>query len=234
MSSTLVILTYNEIEGITALFDRIPFDAVDEFFVVDGGSTDGTIQFCRERGVRVVPQEIHGRGEAFRIGAREAKGENLVFFGPDGNEDPADIPRLVKLLEDGHDMVIASRFMEDSRNDEDDKLLRFRAWANQAFTSIANFIWKGNITDTINGFRAIKKPAIENLRIDAQGFVIEYQMSIRAMKLGLKVAEIPTIEGDRIGGESTARSIPTGLKMLRCLLGEIWVGKRFAGHQFSA
>ncbi len=234
MSSTLVILTYNEIEGITALFDKIPFDAVDEFFVVDGGSTDGTIQFCHERGVRVVPQEIHGRGEAFRIGAREAKGENLVFFGPDGNEDPADIPRLVKLLEDGHDMVIASRFMEESRNDEDDKLLRFRAWANQAFTSIANFIWKGNITDTINGFRAIKKPAIENLRIDAQGFVIEYQMSIRAMKLGLKVAEIPTIEGDRIGGESTARSIPTGLKMLRCLLGEIWVGKRFAGHQFSA
>ena len=97
----------------------------------------------------------------------------------------------------------------------------------------ANFIWKGNITDTINGFRAVRKAAIERLRIDAQGFVIEYQMSIRAMKLGLKVAEIPTIEGDRIGGESTAKSIPTGLKMLRCLLGEIWIGKRFADHQLS-
>lgn len=232
MSSTLVILTYNEIEGVTALFDKIPFEAVDEFFVIDGGSTDGTVQFFHERGIKVVPQEIHGRGEAFRIGAREAKGENLVFFGPDGNEDPADIPRLVKLLEDGHDMAIASRFVEDSRNDEDDRLLRFRAWANRAFTRAANFIWEGNITDTINGFRAVKKAAIERLRIDAQGFVIEYQMSIRAMKLGLKVAEIPTIEGDRIGGESTAKSIPTGLKMLKCLLGEIWIGKKFADHQF--
>ena len=58
------------------------------------------------------------------------------------------------------------------------------------------------------------------------GFVIVYQMSIRAMKLGLKVAEIPTVEGKRIGGVSTAKSIPTGLLFLRFLLKEIMNGSK--------
>ena len=47
------------------------------------------------------------------------------------------------------------------------------------------------------------------------------------MKTKLRIAEIPTIEGDRIGGQSTAYSVPTGLKVLRVLLREIWIGKRF-------
>jgi len=65
------------------------------------------------------------------------------------------------------------------------------------------------------------------LKIDAHGFVVEFQMSIRAMKLKYKVKEIPTIEGDRIGGKSTAKSIPTGLRALRLLFYEVFIGKRF-------
>lgn len=230
MKSSLIILTLNEIEGVRALYDRIPFDAVDECFVVDGGSVDGTVEFFRERGIRVVPQEIKGRGEAFRIAVKEAKGDQLVFFSPDGNENPGDIPKLLGLLTKGYDIAIASRFLPGSKNEEDDLHFPWRAWANKAFTFIANSIWniKGNyITDTINGYRAIKKEAFNKLNIDALGFVIEYQMSIRAMKLGLKVVEIPTIEGQRIGGESTAKSIPTGFIFIKHLLREIKIGRKF-------
>ncbi len=230
MKSSLIILTLNEIEGVRTLYDRIPFDAVDECFVVDGGSIDGTVEFFRERGIKVVPQEIKGRGEAFRIAVKEAKGDYLIFFSPDGNEDPSDIPKLIELLTNGYDIAIASRFLPDSRNEEDGLLFPWRAWANKAFTFIANSIWniKGNyITDTINGYRAIKKEAFNKLNIDAPGFVIEYQMSIRAMKLGLKVVEIPTIEGQRIGGESTAKSIPTGFIFMKHLLREIKNGRKF-------
>jgi glycosyltransferase involved in cell wall biosynthesis len=230
MKSSLIILTLNEIEGVRSLYGRIPFDAVDECFVVDGGSIDGTTEFFMERGIRVVPQAIKGRGEAFRIAVKEAEGDHLVFFSPDGNEDPDDIPRLLKLLIKGYDLAIASRFMPNSQNEEDDLRLPWRAWANRTFTYIANIIWNTNrnyITDTINGYRAIKKEAFNKLNINAPGFVIEYQMSIRAMKLGLKVVEIPTIEGQRIGGESTAESIPTGLLFLRFLLKEIKNGRKF-------
>ncbi len=142
MKSTLAILTLNEIEGLRALYDRIPFDQVDQYFAIDGGSTDGTVEFLREKGIRVIPQEIKGRGEAFRIAAREAEGECLVFFSPDGNEDPADIPKLLKLLDEGCDMAIASRFLPGSRNEEDALRFPWRSSANRAFSFIANTILK--------------------------------------------------------------------------------------------
>ena len=229
MKSSLIILTLNEIEGVRTLYDRIPFDAVDECFVVDGGSIDGTVEFFREKGIKVVPQEIKGRGEAFRIAVKRAEGDHLIFFSPDGNEDPGDIPKLLELLAMGYDIAIASRFLSGSQNEEDDLRFPWRAWANRAFTFIANIIWNTNrnyITDSINGYRAIKKEAFNKLNISAPGFVIEYQMSIRAMKLGLKVVEIPTVEGQRIGGVSTAKSIPTGLLFLRFLLKEIMNGSK--------
>ncbi len=225
---TLVLLTLNEIDGVRALYERIPFHAVDECLVIDGGSIDGTVEFFKEMGIRVIVQEIKGRGEAFRIAVREASGDHLVFFSPDGNEDPNDIPKLLYLLDQGYDMVIASRFLPGSRNEEDYLRFRWRTWANRGFTFIANIIWNRNrnyITDTINGYRAIRKGAFDKLSIDAPGFVIEYQMSIRAMKLGLKVIEIPTIEGERIGGESTAKSLPTGFLFLRYLLREMKIGR---------
>jgi glycosyltransferase involved in cell wall biosynthesis len=227
--STLVILTLNEIEGITALFDKIPFHEVDECFVVDGGSTDGTIEFFKENNIRVVSQKSRGRGEAFRIAEQEADGDHLIFFSPDGNEDPADIPGLLKLLDEGYDMAIASRFLPHSKNEEDDLRFPWRAWANRAFTFVVNSAWNRNeyITDTINGFRAVKKEAFRKLKLDAPGFAIEFQMSIRAMKSGYKVAEMQTIEGQRIGGESTAKSIPTGLLFVKFLLREIIIGRSF-------
>lgn len=227
MSRTLVLLTLNEIEGCKALYSRIPFSAAEECLVVDGGSRDGTVEFFQERGIKVVPQEKKGRGEAFRIAVERATGENIVFFSPDGNEDSNDIPKLFSLLEEGYDMAIASRFMNGARNEEDDLYLPWRAWANRSFTFLANTLWGGSISDTINGYRGIKKSAFKKINADAEGFAIEYQMSIRAMKLGLRVAEIPTIEGHRIGGESTAQSIPTGLRFLRFLIKEICVGEKF-------
>ncbi len=71
------------------------------------------------------------------------------------------------------------------------------------------------MTDTINGFRAIKKDAFEKIKPDGHGYTIEYQMSIRAMKAKLKIAEFPTYEDQRIGGESYAKAIPTGLVFIK-------------------
>jgi glycosyltransferase involved in cell wall biosynthesis len=227
LKTSLIILTFNEIEGITALFDKIPFDKVDEALVVDGGSKDGTIEFFKARQIPVYLQDVSGRGEAFRIGCRKATGDALIFFGPDGNEDPNDITKLLDIIKDGYDMAIASRFLPGARNDEADATIPYRAMANRLFTLAVKVIWGGSIADTINGFRAVNKDSFNELKVDAEGFAIEFQMSIRALKLKQRVKEIPTIEGDRIGGESTAKSIPTGLKVLRVLLREIWLRKNF-------
>lgn len=227
---TLVLLTLNEIEGVRALHERIPYACADEVFVVDGGSRDGTREFFQEHGIRVVDQASKGRGEAFRIAIVQAAHDHILFFSPDGNEDPADIPKLFDLLDQGADIAIARRFGPGAHNEEDEQTFRWRAWTNRAFTLAVNLLWNRGpfVYDTINGFRAFKRSSFERLKVDGPGFVIEFQSSIRAMKLGLDIREIPTYEGARIGGQSTAKSLPTGILFVKHFLREIWIGKSFA------
>jgi len=226
---SLVILTFNEIEGVRKIFSQLPLEIIEETFVVDGNSTDGTIEFFESKGIPVYTQSRAGRAEAFRVGIEKSKYENIIFFSPDGNENPSDIIKIAEQLQQGYDMVIASRFMKGARNEEDNKFFPFRKWANQIFTLVANILWNNGkyITDTINGFRGLKKNTYYLLKPDVEGFVIEYQLSIRAMKSGLRIKEIPTIEGDRIGGKTKAKSLPVGFSFLRFLIKEIFVGKKF-------
>jgi glycosyltransferase involved in cell wall biosynthesis len=227
---TLVILTLNEIEGVTHIFPKLPLYLVDEVLVVDGGSTDGTIEFFEARGVRVIRQERRGRGEAFRLAVRDARNDFLVFFSPDGNEEPADIPQLVEGLSQGYDMVIGSRFMTGGCSEDDDKFLfASRRWGNLTFTWLVSLLFaRGTLrlSDSINGFRAVTRAAFARLRPDAEGYAIEFQMSIRALQLGLRILEMPTQESPRIGkGVSKLNAVPVGLKFLRLMLDE-WIRPR--------
>ena len=225
--ASIIILTRNEINGVKAIIPKIPRHLVRECFAVDYHSTDGTVEYFKKNHIPVIKQQTKGRGAAFTLGIQHAKGNYIVFFSPDGNEDPGDIPKLITLLEQGNDLAIASRFMKGSRNEEDDQTIKPRAWANQAFTFLINLIWNGHVSDSINGYRAIRKNLFQKLHLDAEGFAIEYQMTIRALKLKCKIAEIPTREGNRIGGNSTAYAIPTGIEFVGFLLREIRIGNHF-------
>jgi len=233
VQTSLIILTRNEINGLKSLIRKIPFEEIDEFFAIDYNSSDGTVEFFNKHQIEVINQKEPGRGKAFQLGFKRAKGKFLVFFSPDGNENPADIPRLISKLKNGNDLVIASRFMKGSRNEEDHKLIKFRAWANRLFTLFVRILWGGNVTDAINGYRAIKKTSLSKLKLDATGFAIEYQMTIRALKIGLRITEIPTIEGNRMGGKSTSYAIPTGLKFIYLLIREITIQKGFIKKEYG-
>ncbi|MEK7858374.1 MAG: glycosyltransferase family 2 protein [Elusimicrobiota bacterium] len=226
MKRAIVLLTFNEIEAMPKIFDRIPRDCAEQLLAVDGGSKDGTVQYLESKGVKVLGQPRRGRGVAFQVAAEQVQADVLVFFSPDGNEDPADIPKLFAKAEEGYDVVIASRMMTGAFNEEDVHWFRPRKWVNQTFTLVANLLWNQGpyVTDTINGFRAVRRDAFAKLGGGlADGFVIEYQMSIRAMKRGLKVFELPTYEGERLGGQSTAESWPTGVVFLKQLCRELWL-----------
>ncbi|SRR3989339_240870 len=227
VQTTLIILTRNEISGLKALIKKIPFEVVDEYFAVDYKSTDGTVEFFEKNGIPVVKQLTPGRGKAFLLATQKAKGTHLIFFSPDGNENPADIPEVINFLNDGYDLVIASRFLKQSRNEEDNQFFKFRKWANQIFSLLIRIIWGGRITDAINGYRGINKKALNKLKLNTTGFAIEFQMTIRALKSKMKIFEIPTIEGNRIGGQSTAHAIPTGFKFIGLFVKEILIGNRF-------
>lgn len=230
VQSTLIILTRNEINGLKATLKKIPFKTFDEYYAVDYRSTDGSREFFLKHKIPIVDQINPGRAEAFRLGVQKSKGKYLVFFSPDGNENPKDLPKIISYLKKGNDLVIASRFMTGSRNEEDDQIFKFRAWANRMFTWLVNVFWQPSVTDSINGYRGIEKKKFNRLSLDAQGFAIEFQMTIRAAKLGYKIYEIPTLEGNRIGGKSGSAAIPTGLQFVGVLLREVAIGTSFL-HQ---
>lgn len=226
LNGTLVILTRNEISGLKVVFDKIPIDKVKEVFAIDYNSSDGTLEFFKKKNIKVIHQQKKGRAEAFRIGCRNAKFENVVFFSPDGNEDPAKILPLLKELEQGYDMAIASRFAKGSKA-EDEGLFAVRGFGNKAFTAISNIIFRGRLTDSINGFRAIKTKKFWELNPDTEGFGIEYQISIRALKKKFRIKEIPTAEGERIGGMSTAHTFSTGWLFIKIMARELFLGNRY-------
>lgn len=224
MSRALVLLTWNEIDGVRQLVPQLPANSADEIIAVDGGSTDGTREFLAAHNIRVFSQDRRGRGEAFRVGVANTAGECLVFFSPDGNEALSDIPRLFAALEAGADMAIASRFLPGAVNEEDAARLPLRKWVNQAFTWLANAIWNRGrpyVTDTINGFRGLRRGAFLAFAPQSLGYTIEYEMTIQAMRQRATIVEIPTEEGQRIGGETKGASWPTGLAFLRFFLREL-------------
>lgn len=230
MHITLVILTLNERECLEKIFPQIPSPGqsagFDQIVAVDGGSTDGTLEFFNERHIPVIAQSQRGRGQAFHEAFRALPNSDaLIFFSPDGNEDPNDLKRFKPLLASGSDLIIASRMMKASFNEEDIHFFKPRKWVNNAFNFIANLFFRQKgpyITDSINGYRALTKAAYLQLNLDAQDYTIEYQMTIRSLYKGLRIAEFPTIEGQRVAGETGAPSLPTGIRFIKRLLKEIF------------
>ena len=201
-------------------------NSIDKIFAIDGGSTDGTVEFFKKHNVNIISQKNRGRGDAFHVAFSKIEADLYIFYSPDGNEDINDINKFIEHYNLGADIVIASRMMKDSYNEEDENILKFRKWANNVFNLMANITFRrsGNyVTDSINGYRAITKKAVNSLNLDAQDYTIEYQMTIRAFKKQLKIHEFATIEGKRLFGETQAKSIPTGLRFLRCYFREIFI-----------
>lgn len=228
MKIALCILTRNERDCLDIVFPKVPSPSVeagfDAVYVVDGGSTDGTVEFFRERGIEVLNQSRRGRGQAFQIAFASIDADAYIFFSPDGNEDTADLPKFRKYLEQGTDLVIASRMMKGARNEEDSQVLRLRKWANNVFNLAANLAFRRQgsyISDSINGYRAITRSAASRLKLDAEDYTIEYQMTMRALKARMRIAEFSTIEGERVAGETQAQSIPTGLRFIRAFWREL-------------
>lgn len=220
MRIDLILLVLNEIDGLRAIVPRLPRERFNRVFAVDGGSTDGSLEYLAEQEIEVVGQSRRGRGEAFRLGVEQSDADAFVFFSPDGNEDPIDLPRLADHLEQGADLVIASRMMEGAVNEEDDQLIKPRRWVNNAFNLALNAAfnprpWGRFITDSINGYRGFRRSALPFIEPFPLDYTIEYRMTARALQAGLNIVEIPTHEGHRIGGVTKVPSLQAGLKFIR-------------------
>lgn len=219
MKTTLLVLTLNEIEGMKAIMPQIQRDWCDQTIVVDGGSTDGTIEWARGQGYEVYIQSRPGFRHAYNEVLPYVAGDVIVTFSPDGNSIPELIPVLIDKMKEGYDMVIASRYLGNAKSEDDDVVTGFGNWL---FTRTVNLLHGGRYTDAMVIFRAYHKQIVYDLELNKDdGYALaeklfrtriswEPLLSVRAAKRKLKVTEIPGDEPPRIGGERKLKVLKWG------------------------
>ena len=210
MSVIVFVLTLDEIDGVSEIMPQINKEWADRIIFVDGGSTDGTIEKAQELGFEVIHQKNKGEGNACRVGTDATKSDFVMFFSPDGNDVPGDIPKLIDKTKNGYDVVHISRFGKNSISDDANWLDRF---GNNMFTFLVNSFFGGNYTDALNGFRIIKRSLWDKIKTDAQYLNIEQQTCIRLAILKIPIFEIEGREPKRIGGERKMRPLTTGAQL---------------------
>ncbi len=218
---TLALLNHNDLEGLRTVLPRVERKIFCEVFAVDGGSTDGSLNFLRESDFPVYVQPSGGRGGAIRLAVEKAKGDYIVFLSSDGEEDPRDLPKFLECFGLGADMVIASRLKAQGSHkaDQEPGYLPRKLYL-QFFTKLVNIFFRGSVTDCWNGYRGFRISFFHDLRLDAEGFLLEAQQTIRFLKRGGTLLEFPTREGVRPGGRSGNPILKTGLLHLMMLVKE--------------
>lgn len=202
LTTTVVIPTRNEERTIAEIIEQCrPF--ADEILVVDGHSQDKTREIAEGMGIRTVLDHGKGKGDGLRVGIQEAKGDILVFIDADGSHDPKDIPRLVKPIQEGRaDLVVGSRGMGGSDELHGDVQKLLRMIGSDIILIGINKKWKVNLTDSQNGFRAIRTDVARQLGLKENITTIEQEMTMKCLRKGFRVDEVPTHEYERKFGES--------------------------------
>ncbi|HEV3385051.1 MAG TPA: glycosyltransferase family 2 protein [Gemmata sp.] len=216
---TLLVPTWNEIVGMKAIMPLISRDWVDQILILDNGSTDGTVEWAKENGYEVHMQTKPGLRNAYMEVLPKVRGDVLLTFSPDGNSLPELIPDLVAKIDEGYDMVIASRYKPPARSTDDDFVTGFGNWF---FTKSVNILHGGRYTDAMVIYRAYRTKLIHELELDQDrwyrtpeflfGCRLPWEplLSVRAALRKLKVAEIPGDEPARIGGIRKLRVLRWG------------------------
>ncbi len=217
-SVSVVIPTLNEAPSLQWVLDKLP-SWVSQVVLVDGLSTDLTELIAR--GVRhdviVIHQPRPGKGAAVRAGFAAATGDIIVMLDADASTHPAEMERFIDALVDGAEFVKGSRHLSDGGSDDFSALRRA---GNRGFVSLVNFIYGCRFTDLCYGYCAFWRRDLDALGLTADGFEIETQLVLRAVRAGLEIREVPSFELPRQHGKSNLNAFADGKRVLKTILDE--------------
>lgn len=224
-SVSVVIPTLNEAANLPYVLPDIPH-WVDEVILVDGGSTDGTVDVARRLvpDVRVVGQERPGKGAALQAGWRASTGDIIVTLDADGSANPREIPAFVGSLVAGADYAKGSRFMQGGGTSDMELVRRAGNWALQV---IVKALFGSRYSDLCYGYNAFWRRCLPALDDPRDGFEIETYMNVRALVAGLRVVEVASFEDRRIHGTSHLSAVGDGCRVLRTIVRERFRVSRF-------
>jgi len=228
---SIVALTLDEIDGVKAILPRIKPEWFDQLIIADGGSTDGTIEWCRAQGYEVIIQSRRGIRFAYFDIVPHLTGDIVLTLSPDGNCDPEFIPEIIAKIREGYDLVIGSRYLGDAVSHDDDIVTGFGNWL---FTRTVNLLHRGSYTDAMVIYRAFRRELIEALDLTREdtyrlperlfSTIISWEpvMSVRALKARKRVAEVAVGEPERIGGHRKLQIFRWGAAYYFQFWRELW------------
>lgn len=199
---TVVIPVKDEAATLSEIISKCaPF--CSSIIVVDGHSKDDSVAIAERSGARVIFDNRRGKGDAIRSVIPELKTDIVVFIDADGSHDPNDIGKLLEpLLRNECDHVSASRLIGGSSELHGgfDEFLRL---AGSSFvTACINRRFRVRLSESQNGFRAIKTEVLKQLKLQEDLTTIEQEMIIKTLRKGFKMGEVPSHEHRRKVGES--------------------------------
>jgi glycosyltransferase involved in cell wall biosynthesis len=215
---SVVIAALNEAENLPLVLPLID-PSVHEILLVDGLSDDGTgdVALRLHPRVRVLAQAGSGKGDALRTGFAEASGDLIVTLDGDGSTDPAEIPAYVGALCAGADYVKGSRFLHGAGTTD---MPLHRRLGNRVFVLLVRCFFGGRYSDLCYGYNAFWKDVLPSLNLSGDGFEIETVMNIHALRAGLRVVEVASVESVRVHGVGKLKTFADGWRVLRTILRE--------------
>lgn len=202
---TIVIPAKNE-ENTIAEMVKSALGYSNDVLVIDGNSTDKTAEIAKSVGARIINISPKGKGHALCGSIEYIKNPITVFMDADGSHIPEDIPKLVApILEGKADHVSGSRLLGGSDELHGTFDETFRLMGSSFITACINWKFKVKLSESQNGFRAIKTDLLRKLKLKEKITTIEQEMIIKTLKLGYRMAEVPTHERRRFFGVSNIR-----------------------------
>jgi dolichol-phosphate mannosyltransferase len=201
-TTTVLIPAKNEAATIAdVVHEALPFASV--VLVVDGSSHDGTAQSATEAGARVISDPGRGKGLAIRLAVSHIETDLTVLMDADGSHVPKDIPRLIEpILRGEADHVSASRLLGGSSELHGS----FDEWARLAgssfITACINWRYGVRLSESQNGYRAIRTEVLRQLKLRSRHTTIEQEMIVATLRQGFRMGEVPSHEYPRRAGSS--------------------------------
>jgi len=218
---SVVIPAFNEEKNIADVIEQTEaslnsLNLTYEVIVIDDGSNDKTRHYASNNGAKLISYLTnHGKGYAIRKGLANARGQILVTLDADGSHRPDEIPKLIKPLLYGADVVIGSRFLENHGKKVTSRLHTF---GNHLFNILILLLTKKKITDSQTGFRAFKRKVLKGIELFSNGYEIESELTIKTLKNGFKVIEEPITCDKRKNGLSKLNTFSDGFTILKTIL----------------
>jgi len=183
--------------------------------VIDGGSTDRTVEICERENVKVLRQKSKGKGNAMKEAAEHSNADIIVFIDGDGTYHISDLGSLLEpILVDSADMVVGSRILGKR---EKGSISSFNMVGNKLFNKAINFAISSKLTDSLSGYRAIRKNIFNDLVLFSINFEIEVEITVEILAKGYRVHEVPIKYGIRKGEPTKLNPIDDGIRIGRTL-----------------